>query len=309
MQQFIDKTGLRIEQNKDLTPYTTMRIKTVADYFVQPESKNELVASLKTARELSKRYVLLGGGSNVAFLQNPYRGLVIRNMYQKKEIVHEGENQVDMKISSGYPLSRLVKETVENGLEGLEYHMGLPGTVGGAIFMNSKWMHPECYVGDVLKKGLILTNDSNLKEVPKKYFQFAYDYSVLQKTHELFIEGIFTFTKNDPLVLKKRSKEALDYRKKTQPQGVATGGCFFRNITDVEKEQFSLPTKSAGYLIDKSGLKGKTFGNFSISPLHANFIINNGGGTSTELKQVLNVIKTRVRETFGVELHEEVQIL
>ncbi|MCA9371340.1 UDP-N-acetylmuramate dehydrogenase [Candidatus Woesebacteria bacterium] len=308
-QQLEQRIGAPVEEHKDLSPFTTLHIASVAEYFVEPATKEQLIASVRAARELDIPYLFMGGGSNMALGRNPLPGLTIRNLYSKKEIVSQSELYTDLFVSSGYPMGRLVKETVELGLSGFEYHLGLPGTLGGAMYMNSKWMHPETYAGDTLIRAWVLDSSSTIKEVDRSYFRFAYDYSILQDTHELFIEGIFRLAKIEVEELRKRSKAALAYRKQTQPFGVSTGGCFFRNISDEEQQNHDLPTKSAGYLIDQSGLKGKQFGHFKISDKHANFVINQGGGTASELTELLSMIKSKVKERFGIDLHEEVVVV
>jgi UDP-N-acetylmuramate dehydrogenase len=143
----------------------------------------------------------------------------------------------------------------------------------------------------------------------REYFKFAYDYSYLQETHEVFMEGVFRLEKNDPALLQQWSQEALAYRKQTQPFGVATGGCFFQNISEEEQKKNHLKTRSVGYLIDQLGLKGHQIGSFVISDKHANFIINTGDGKPEDLAELVRFIKSKVKEKYGVSLKEEVKII
>ncbi len=302
----------RVVQNKNLFPYITLRTSTTAEYFFIAKSNEDNIAARKITTELDLPLLLLGGGSNIAPLQSPIKGLVVVNMCFKKEKIDETSEYVDLLVSSGYPMPRLVQETIADGLAGLEYHKGLPGTVGGAIFMNSKWTRPVCYVGDLLISAKLLDKTGDVRTVDRDYFEFAYDYSILQKTHEVILEVVLRLKKQDPSVLKQKALEAFTYRKQTQPYGVATSGCFFRNISEKDKNRLSLQTTSAGYLIDQSGLKGKQIGNFIVSDLHANFIINtskNGEGNPQDLVELLKLIKDGVKEKFGVELVEEVVII
>jgi UDP-N-acetylenolpyruvoylglucosamine reductase len=299
----------RIQQHKDISPYFTLKTKTAAEYYFEAESRDDLINAVRVAHELKLPLLLLGGGSNMAIVQDEIKGLVVRNMYQKKEVVQDTPDYVDLFVSSGYPMGRLVKETAEAGYEGLEYHLGLPGTIGGGIYMNSKWTKPVCYVGDVLLNATIIDREGNVKKVERDYFNFAYDYSILQETKEIVLEAVFRLKKKDPEVLKLHSQAALEYRKQTQPFGVATGGCFFQNISEEEKNRLGLETKSAGYLIDQAGLKGTQVGGFVVSDKHANFIINRGGGTPEDLRSILSLIKNKVKEKFGVELKEEVIVI
>ncbi|MDO8497225.1 MAG: UDP-N-acetylmuramate dehydrogenase [bacterium] len=299
----------KIQKDKNISSYITLRTETVAEYFIEAETKEDWLTLFHLTHEHTIPLFIIGGGSNLAILQNKINGLVVRNLYVIKEVVNDTAQYVDLLVSSGYPMGRLVKETAEAGYEGFEYHLGLPGTLGGAIYMNSKWTHPLSYAGDWLIKGFLIDNEGALKEVDRNYFQFAYDHSKLQETKEFFLEGIFRLQKQNPAILKNRSQEALAYRKQTQPFGVATSGCFFQNISEEEKNRLGFPTGSAGYLIDQAGLKHTQVGDFIVSPIHANFIVNQGEGKPEDLIQLIHLIKAKVKEQFGVDLKEEVRII
>ena len=190
-------------------------------------------------------------------------------------------------------------ELAKNGYEGLEYHVGLPGTVGGALYMNSKWTMPLNYVGDALLSAQLLDKNGEEKKVTRSYFDFAYDTSVLQKSNEIVLEAVFKLKNSDPVATKKHAEFAMSYRRQTQPFGIFTSGCFFRNIDG----------GSAGKLIDQAGLKNLRVGKFHVSDKHANFIINDGGGKPADLKKLLKLVKNKVKEKFGVRLEEEVIII
>jgi len=297
---------MNIQQNVDLFPHTTLRMRVKAKYFTLSRSREDLAEAASYVKNNNLKLIVIGGGSNLAVISSEVDAFVVKNIYMKKEIMNENSDYVDLLVSSGYPVTKLVNETAEEGYEGVEYHLGLPGSVGGALYMNSKWTHPECYFGDSLLKANLLTDDGSIKTVERDYFNFAYDYSILHDTHEVLLEAIFRFKKNDPVVLQKRAKEAKEYRDKTQPHGVASSGCFFQNITDKEMQQAGVHTKSAGNLIDKSGLKNFKKGNFVVSTDHANFIINEGDGKPEDLAILMQTIKGTVKDKFGIELREEV---
>ena len=303
------KMGDRIQKNKNLAPFFTLKMHTVADYFFEPTNIQDWKEIMSIVFEYEIPYLIIGGGSNIAVFQERISGIVIRNRFISKGIEDETVDYVDFKISSGYPMSMLVKETVDLGFSGFEYHYGLPGTLGGAIYMNSKWTRPLSYVSDSLMIATIMDLEGVIRQESRDYFEFDYDYSKLQNTGEIFLEGIFRLTKHDVAELQKRSEEAMSYRKNTQPFGVATGGCFFQNISKKEQEKHSLPTGSAGYLIDASGLKGKTIGGFQVSEKHANFIINTGNGKSEELRELINIVKAKVKDQFDIDLKEEVRVV
>jgi len=299
----------RVERNKNLFQYLTLRTKTVAEYFFDAKTREDLIKITTVRQEYNLPVFFLGGGSNLALVKNILNGLVVKNSYQKFEVISEDDNFVELLVSSGYPVSRLVQQTVEKGYEGFEYQKGLPGTVGGAIYMNSKWTRPVSYFSDSLINVNIVDAKGAERNEKKSYFQFAYDFSILQKTKEIVLEAVFRIKKVSPDVLAKRAKEAFEYRLKTQPFGVATSGCFFRNIPEKIKKEKNLPTTSAGYLVDKAGLKGYTVGDFIVSEKHANFILNKGNGKPEDLVKLVSIIKSKVKEKFGVELKEEVIII
>ena len=290
---------LRIEKNKDLSHFLTLRNHVKAEYFLEAATREDLVNAKRYSLKENLPLFILGGGSNLAITKEKLKGLVVKNNYRDLKVLKESKDSVVVSISSGYPVSLLIAKCLTNGWSGFEYHQGLPGTVGGAIYMNSKWTKPPVYFGDDLIYAYLIDKKGKVKKVNRNYFKFAYDYSILQNTSEIVLEGIFELKKTDPKILREKAAFALDYRKKTQPFGIASSGCFFRNPGKI----------SAGYLIDKAGLKGYSVGDYFVSPIHANFIVNRGNGKRGDLIKLLNIIKERVKEKFGVELKEEVIVI
>lgn len=296
----------RVEVNKDIFPYLTLRLHVNAQYYFEITKSSDFQNVVYAIQKHNLPFLFLGGGSNVIISHSHFSGLVIRNLYIQKEIVSETNEYVRIRVSSGYPMSKLVTESIEEGVDGFEYHKGLPGTVGGAIAMNSNWNDPMVFVSDNLFCAKLIDKAGNIKTVDRSYFQFSYDYSILKNSNEFLIEADFKCRKTSKTVLIQRSQYAFAHRTKTQPQGKATCGCFFKNISLDEKQKHHLPTSSAGYLIEKAGLKNRKIGSFSVSNTHANFIVNNGSGNPEDLIQLINLIKSTVRKKFGIELEEEV---
>ncbi|OGK26392.1 UDP-N-acetylenolpyruvoylglucosamine reductase [Candidatus Roizmanbacteria bacterium RIFCSPLOWO2_01_FULL_37_12] len=288
----------RIKENFNLSPYLTLRTKTTAEYYFEADSRNDLVNAKKVSLKLKLPLLILGGGSNLAVINKKLNGLVVRNKYIHKKI-EVNKNAVMLNVSSGYPITKLAKELAEYGYEGLEFHFGLPGTIGGALYMNSKWTKPTVYVGDNLVSAVLLDRDGSEKKVNRSYFNFAYDQSSLQKNKEMVLEANFKLKKSDPQKTRQHADFAMKYRKLTQPFGVFTSGCFFRNIND----------QSAGRLIDLAGLKNTRVGKFHVSDKHANFIIHDGSGDPNDLKKLLLLIKKKVKDKFGITLQEEVIVI
>lgn len=290
---------MNIQTNVDLKQFTTVKSTAIASHFTTVKTREDLIEAVQHAYKQNLELMVIGGGSNTVFASEAVNKFVIRNQYFNFEVEAETDTTADVKVSSGLPISMLINKTIEKGLEGFEYHQGLPGSVGGALHMNSKWTKPLMYFGDRLISATLLDKEGNEKTVERDYFRFAYDFSELQNTKEILVEAVFRLTKASPEVLKQRAAEALAYRKETQPFGVASSGCMFQNVDG----------KSAGELIDKAGLKGARVGNYVVSEKHANFIINEGDGKVEDLKKLLDMVKTKVKEVHGVELKEEVRII
>ncbi len=273
----------------------------LAEYYFQAYSAEDIVNGVKAAHDAQIPMRILGGVSNVVVSQDGLKGLTIRNMYSTKEVLEDNDDNILLKVSSGYNMSRLALETAQDGYEGFEYHLGLPGTLGGGIFMNSKWTaHPPTnYIGDNLVTAGLVNHAGAMREESHEYFQFAYDYSILQETHEIVLWATFRMKKKDSEVLVQRTKEAQEYRKKTQPFGVATSGCFFQNVNG----------ESAGKIIDELGLKGLQVGGVRISEIHANFIVNDGSATGEDVEKLVAEVKRIVKEKRGIDLKQEVILI
>lgn len=303
-------------QHVPLAPFTTFKIGGPADFFYEARSVDELSDAIIKARGLEVPVTIIGGGSNMLIGDGGIRGLVIKNntgaitIRGMKGTFERGETKgsVFVEADSGVVFNKIVRFTVEEGLGGLEAHLGLPGTVGGAIFMNSKWTKPESYVGDAVYQVTILTPQNEIKVVDRSYLRFAYDTSIIQKTRDIVLRVVFALTPEDKDALWKIANQSISYRRESQPQGVKSPGCTFRNISSSQAVTAATPnhTTSAGFLLDHAGLKGKSVGDAQISPIHANFIINNGNARASDVVTLIELARSKVKEQFGVELQEEI---
>lgn len=297
--------GGRVKEKVILAPYTTFKLGGPAEYYFEAETDQDIISAVRASHELNLAFTILGGVSNVIISQSGIKGLVVRNRVMYKETLEQDVDSALIKVSSGYSMTRLAKETAEMGLEGLEYHVGLPGTVGGAIYMNSKWYSDPrgrrvaVYVGDPLFEARIVDKTGADRTVNRDYFEFSYDHSRLQETGEILIWATFRLKKIDPEITKQRYRESLEYRHETQPIGIPSSGCFFRNVAG----------ESVGKIIDELGLKGYRVGGASVSSVHANFIVNDGTATAEDVQKLLDHIKSVVREKRGIELKEEVVMI
>lgn len=309
----------RIKKNEPMSLHTSFKIGGPAEYYIDIDKTEDLIKLINTARKLKIPFFVLGGGANIIVSDQGIKGLVIKNNCRHFEVAGMSGRVKNQKIDvskalvfseSGAIMNQLVRFTIEQGLSGLEYQLGLPGTVGGAVFMNSNFPKENAYVGDCVYKAKLLTLDGTVKDVDHSYFNFGYDQSILQETGEVLLSVIFKLLPEEKKELWERGTQALDYRSSTQPKG-ASAGCTFRNISFVEALSIPTPNRitSAGYLIDKAGLKGKKQGGAMISETHANFIINIGGAKASDVVELIELAKNEVFKKFGVRLVLEVKTI
>lgn len=313
----------RVRQDEPMSLHTTFKIGGPAQFYLDVEKVEDLIKAVRLANKLGIPIFIFGGGSNIIISDKGIKGLVIKNNCRKFELTQfsgkvknvNGERKIEKNIGfisaqSGVIMSQLVRFTIDEGLGGLEYQLGLPGTVGGAVYMNSNFPKKSSYVGDCLHRATILTQDGEVKEVDNAYFHFAYDKSILQETGEIVLSVIFKLKAEDKKMLWEKGMEALNYRTQTQPKG-ASAGCTFRNISIVDAMRVPTPSNitSAGFLIDKAELKGKKVGDAMISDLHANFILNLGEAKAQNVVDLVNLMKDEVYKKFKVHLALEVRTI
>lgn len=308
--------GERVKENEPMARYTTFKIGGPADLFYDAQTPEELVNAVLSARKLDVPVFILGGGSNILVGDRGIGGLVIKNSTDRiaiagvkgayKRGIQAGT--VFVEADSGVEMNKLVRFTIEEGLKGIEMQLGLPGTVGGAMYMNSKWTHPAGYVGDTVYQATILTPKNTVELVPQSYFRFGYDQSIIQKSGDIVLSVVFALKQSTKEVLWEIANASMVYRHQTQPQGIKSPGCTFRNISASDAMRIPTPnhTTSGGYLVDHAGLKGLEKGDAQISPMHANFIINRGNASARDIVYLIEEARKKVKEQFGVRLVEEI---
>lgn len=304
---------MQIRTNEPLAKHTYFKLGGPADQFVEVATRDELIAAVQYAIKEKLPYLILGGASNVLIADAGFHGLVIKNKTSKIELKgftgSASNGKVDLKeilvtAESGVPANLLIRYTIDQGLAGLEDMLGLPGTVGGAVYNNSH--HLDKLWGDHIVEVEVLDQGGNLKKYSHDDMHFAYDYSVLHKTHETVLSATFQLTKGDKTALWEIANAAVKRRATTQPLGRPSSGCMFKNISLADKMRLGVPTPSAGYLIDKAGLKGLRIGGAYVSDVHANFIVHDGAATSQDVKGLVEKIKQKIKAQYGVDLEEEV---
>ena len=186
----------------------------------------------------------------------------------------------------------------------MEFFLGQPGSVGGAVWINAHNMKMGKYISDAIVSAIIFDSDNKIRNVPKSYFKFNYDSSIIQKTNDIVLSVLFELSNSDKVKLWQVAKEALLYRGITQPRGVYSSGCIFRNISQRDAVRIATPdyTRSAGYLLENAGMKNVSVGKARFSDLHANFIIHHGDANADEVSKLIALAKLKVKSKFNVDL-------
>ncbi len=294
----------RVGREVPLAPFTTFRVGGPAEYFVEVRDATALVRVVTLAAQAGVPATILGGGSNVLVSDAGIRGVVVR--VRGGAMVAEGESGV--RADAGASLNHLVRWTIGRGLAGLEVWAGTPGTVGGAIFGNAHYRGRS--IGELVATVRLLGGSGVIADVPASEMEFAYDRSRLQRTGEVVLSVLFALAPAaDPVGLREDARRSLADRRRTQPLQMPSAGCVFQNPDPaVDRVPDGIPA-SAGALIDRAGLKGCAIGGARVSPLHANFIVNDGGATASEIRQLIDRCRDEVRARFGVTLREEIRYL
>jgi UDP-N-acetylmuramate dehydrogenase len=298
----IVKTGT-VESGKDLRSLTTMKIGGPAKYFVQTNSPEEIILLSKWCQRNKLSLFVIGGCSNLVFSDNGFLGVVLKLKPNGYQIVRR-ENEIDVRFSAGYSSHLASVKMAELGYSGFECLFGLPGTIGGGIYQNSKWPKRNYQFSDNLLSVTYIDNKYRLATKSKAELTFAAGYSSFQDQKTIILSAVFRFKKASPAMIKKENEKVMAYRRQTQPIGELSAGCIFKN-PKLNNNNAQKPY-SAGYLIDKAKLKGLKKNGIMVSKKHANFFINTGEARAKDYLELLNKVKQTVKKRFQIELYEEV---
>lgn len=285
--------GLMLLENEPMRFHTTIRTGGSVLAFVHVMKVDALRRLIEFLRERDIRFIIIGGGSNIVW---PDRSLDIVVICLSGL---RGIKKIDQKrvvVEAGLPLSRLVRFTVQEGLQGLEGLLGIPGTVGGAIKGNAGAFGYE--IKDRLALVRLLTVDGLLKELRREDIEFSYRRSSIGD-QDILIEAEFFFKPGSQRELQEKMREYLEKRRRTQPIALPSAGSVFKNP----------PGDFAGRLIEQAGCKGMRSGDMEVSMLHANFIVNRGKGTQGDFLRLMEQIQERVFKRFNIFLEPEVKII
>jgi UDP-N-acetylmuramate dehydrogenase len=294
----------RVRRDAPLAPLTTFRVGGPADCLVEVRDARGLAAALDLAAETGVAATVLGGGSNVLVSDSGVRGVVIHA--HGGETVREGESGVW--ADAGVHLNGLIRWTISRGMAGLEAFAGTPGSVGGAVAGNAHY-GGESIAGRV-RVVRAFAADRRMIDVPAADMEFSYGRSRVQRSGEIVLSVLFELLSgSDPAVLRETARRSLAHRQRTQPLGLPSAGCVFRNPDPaVDRVPEGIPP-SAGALIDRAGLKGRASGGARVSQAHANFIVNEGGASASDVRRLIDLCHDEVRARFGVTLREEIRLL
>ena len=299
-----------------LKDYTTYKIGGPAKYFFVAKNKKDLVRALNTAKKFKLPVFILGGGSNLLISDKGFNGLVIKMDINKVEFLEECAI-----AGAGANLTRLAYLTADNGLSGLEWSAGIPGTVGGAIYGHAQAFGSK--ISDSIKSvEAVDIKTLKIKTFSKKQCQFSLKNSIFKKNKNLaIVSAVLKLQNKDSDEIKKLIGEFLKYRKERHPINFPSAGSTFvnpeikiKNKKLLEKfPELSEYNKKgiipAGYLVSKCGLAGKKIGSAQISDKHSNFIINLGGANAKDVVSLMKAAKIKVKKTFGINLQTEVQMV
>lgn len=294
----------RVRTGEILAPYTTFRIGGPADLFYEARSADELAAAILAAREHGVPFFLLGLGANILIGDRGYRGLVIRNLARRIDFLPVDQVRAE---SGALVYPSLIDAAIAQGLSGLEHYVGIPSTVGGALWQNLHFLSPAperertMFIAEVTLGAEVLTVEGERRTVDVDYFQFGYDTSVLHHRPDVVLNATFQLEPGDPERMRRVVEENLQWRRERHPSldTEPSAGSIFKKIEGI----------GAGRLIDECGLKGTRIGGAMVTPRHANIFINTGGATAADVRALISQVQEIVATRMGYRLEPEISFV
>ncbi len=311
--------GDRLKKNEPLSKHVHIRIGGPADFYLEAKSSDEIAQAVEAALADGLPFAIFGGGSNTLPSDEGFRGLVIQAANRNWQI--DGTGVVaEAGVLSGF----LARKTAEAGLTGLEWAVSLPGTIGGAVRGNAGCFGGETKDTLVSVEVLLVTDGRVLRATCKKdECGFGYRDSRFKHGHDIILSAVFELTPAAKETGLAKIDQVLSQRKADQPSDAPSAGCMFKNFDFKDeaelaklKERAEIPEAflrakrlPAGWLIEQADLKGKMIGAAKVSDKHGNFLVNLGSATASDVLQLISLIKMRIRDEYGLQLEEEVQLL
>ena len=290
----------RLKHDEPLAQYTTFKIGGPADLFYDATSKEDLAGAVSAAREFGVEYFVLGLGANILIGDRGFRGLVIRNTSSHLAFFDDGR----LWVESGAVMAKLIPQAVELSWSGLEHYVGIPSTVGGAVWQNLHFLSPAparertMFIAEIFQSAELLTHQGKRRTVDRDYMQFGYDTSTLHKQRDIALAVTFQLDRGDKAVMHRIMQENLSWRGGKHPwlEYHPSAGSIFKKIEGV----------GAGRLIDQVGLKGFRHGDAQISHIHANIMVNLGKATAKNVRELIAIAQEKVEQQFGQHLEPEI---
>jgi UDP-N-acetylmuramate dehydrogenase len=276
---------------------TSFRIGGPAEIFIQPQDISDLQTVLYFCSGEEIPVSILGNGTNLLIRDGGIRGVVIslKDSFNRLRFLGVNKGIVNIQVGAGLGLPQLLYRCIEEGWKGLEFAAGLPGGVGGAVVMNAGLKDKG--VGELIEEVIIMDKAGQVEHLSRSELQFSYRKSNIPPDY--IILGVKMLLEiGNQSEIKQEIERYYQKRKVTQPLNSYSAGCIFKNP----------PGDSAGRIIDSLGLKGFTIGKAQISPIHANFIVNQGGATATQIIELMEYVRSKVLEELGLDLEPEIQI-
>lgn len=279
-------------QNVPLKDYTTYKLSGTIREVIYPDTIDDLSNLLNYLRKNKIKHMVIGNGSNLIFV-NDYDGTIVKLDRLDNLII----NDTKVIVGAGYNLMKLALKTANIGLSGLEFASGIPATVGGAIYMNAGAYNHE--ISEVVKTVTVINEEGNIQTLNKEELSFNYRSSILKNKDFICIEATLELQKGNKNAILNIIKDLKKRRYESQPLEYPSAGSVFRNPD----------TKIVGKLIDDLGLKGYQVGGAKVSEKHANFIVSDGTASGKDIKDLIDVIKEKIKEEYNIDLIIEQEII
>ena len=286
--------GENVRRQEPMSLHTTFRIGGPADLFVMPGSIQAVADSIRICKETQTPYAVIGNGSNLLVSDAGYRGVIIQIGRNLNQITGNGE---EIRAQAGAMLSVIAKTALLESLTGFEFASGIPGTLGGAVVMNAGAYGGE--MKDVLTEVTVLTREGEIRTIPAEKLELGYRTSLAAKNGWIILEAVLRFQKGDAEAIRSRMEELKMQRVTKQPLDLPSAGSTFKRPEGY----------FAGKLIMDAGLRGFTVGGAQISEKHCGFVVNKGGATAEDVRNLICAVQKKVQEDAGVKLEPEVKFL
>ncbi|MCR5484602.1 MAG: UDP-N-acetylmuramate dehydrogenase [Clostridiales bacterium] len=294
IKKYAEETGCEINENVTLSDYTSFKIGGPAELMATPRDIKELTELILKCREYGVRPFILGNGTNLLISDEGLSGLTIFTGYLDKT---EFESETDIACMAGVSVVKLCRAAVERSLSGLEFAYGIPGSVGGAVYMNAGAYGGE--FKDVLTGCEYLTPDGEIRRIGKEEMDLSYRHSIFSDSDNIILRAFISLKKDDKEAIRQRMDDIISRRRSKQPLQYPSAGSAFKRPEGY----------FAGGLIEQCGLKGKTIGGAQISEKHAGFIINVGGATARDVLDLIEFTRQTVFSRTGVMLEPEIKLI